>query len=724
METTMLSSGYVCSTVYSSFKSDPEKKLLGSLCNFGIREISSKEFTQPDEEQQQILAILSNQICRGFPTFCSLYVEQELIRVFGQYLETQEEKNETEFRFSISDCHKELLLKALCVIEPRWRNLARPMQDFSGSEQAQWLYHQFPDYMRQLVLPEREFQNGLVAGDERNFFRQRVDFALETYSGCRWILEVDGKQHQELSQAEKDNLRDDDLRNADWQLKRIKTSEIQNHPAVLSEFWQSLSQDEFLGITKENYTRPLWESDVGLAALHVALTPFAIARLQNVIVRLLQEGAISLRQSAWNVAVFEQDVACTALAFDDLFQLLRNLYVLLGKKESFPKVNLSVLNTEEFNRPVEWQIRSKNVHVSTIGEIGGKADPKYDIVLDISMLRRFGFEQLNEVQRSLCPEGTCVLIRSGYSLTPKRTVATAPPITYAISTGEQEASLTYFLQNLFRKKRFREGQISIIRRALSRKNTIGLLPTGAGKSLCYQLVTLLQPCMTLVIEPLRSLMIDQDTNLKKIGIDCSAFISSDLDAKEKDYVVKRMRRGEFQIVFVSPERLQIKKFRLDIEVLASEKPIGYAVIDEAHCVSEWGHDFRTSYLTLARTIRKFCKFRGMPPPFYALTGTASISVLTDVCAELEIDEKEREGAIITPITFDRPELNFRICNKVPSAQKFETLQKLFEEIQARFDIDENTLLTPNGENTYSGLLFCPHVRKTDFAVTKLKSKIG
>ena len=163
--------------------------------------------------------------------------------------------------------------------------------------------------------------------------------------------------------------------------------------------------------------------------------------------------------------------------------------------------------------------------------------------------------------------------------------------------------LRYFLKLIFRKEDFRPGQLPILNRALGLKSVIGLLPTGGGKSLTYQLAAMLQPGVTLVVDPLKGLMKDQYDGLLKTGIDCISYINSDITSnKEEAHRREQALTGsQIQILFLSPERLSIHRFR---EVLRSMRESGvyfsYGVIDEVHCVSEWGHDFRLAYLHLGR----------------------------------------------------------------------------------------------------------------------------
>ncbi|MCX7610433.1 MAG: protein kinase, partial [Ignavibacterium sp.] len=286
-------------------------------------------------------------------------------------------------------------------------------------------------------------------------------------------------------------------------------------------------------------------------------------------------------------------------------------------------------------------------------------------------------------------------------------IKTNIPVPYNFQNEQSsEEYLIYFLNNIFRFKKFRPGQLKIIRRALSLKNTVGLLPTGAGKSLCYQLIMFLQPAPIIIVEPIKSLIVDQLYNLKKFFIDRVNIITSDQSTSEREKVQQDFSKGRYLAIYVSPERFQSEKFRNYLTELVSKVPISYAVIDEAHCISEWGHDFRTSYLDLAKTIRKYCNHNGFIPTFYALTGTASEIVLRDILHDLEILD-EMKDAVIRNYTFDRSELSF-LVEKCNTNEKFTALIKILERISREFEVDEvEELFTNNGFG--AGLIFCPHV---------------
>lgn len=231
--------------------------------------------------------------------------------------------------------------------------------------------------------------------------------------------------------------------------------------------------------------------------------------------------------------------------------------------------------------------------------------------------------------------------------------------TFEYKTKKQKDALLYFLNNLFRKNIFRPGQEAIINRALVGKDVIGLLPTGGGKSLTFQLCAMLQPGVTIVVDPINSLMKDQFDKLIQNGITNTVFINSFNTKEEREENIKGLSEGKYSIVFVSPERFQIENFRTS---LLNCKNTGiyfsYAVIDEAHCVSEWGHDFRHVYLNLAQNLRRHCHSKEADLTIFGLTATASFDVLADVQRELNL--KEDSIVSLPAEAIDRKELNFNI----------------------------------------------------------------
>jgi ATP-dependent DNA helicase RecQ len=200
------------------------------------------------------------------------------------------------------------------------------------------------------------------------------------------------------------------------------------------------------------------------------------------------------------------------------------------------------------------------------------------------------------------------------------------------------------LKRWFGYDEFRPGQEEIIRTLLSGQDVLGIMTTGAGKSLCYQLPALMLPGMTLVISPLIALMQDQVQNLERRGIHCATFLNSSLTKRE---IVERMegiRNGRYKIVYIAPERIRSREFM----TLLSRTQVSLLVVDEAHCISEWGHDFRTDYLLIGSLRERIGQV-----PVMALTATATKEVQEDITVQLGIED----GARII-MGYDRPNLAF------------------------------------------------------------------
>ena len=202
------------------------------------------------------------------------------------------------------------------------------------------------------------------------------------------------------------------------------------------------------------------------------------------------------------------------------------------------------------------------------------------------------------------------------------------------------------LQKYFGYSAFRPGQEQLIDAILNGRDVFGIMPTGGGKSLCYQVPALMLPGVTLVVSPLISLMKDQVMALKNAGVN-AAYINSSLTHGQIGLAYRNMRVGMYKIIYVAPERLLTDGF---LETV-SELKISMLAVDESHCISQWGQDFRPSYVQIPEFVRHLPK----RPVVSAFTATATERVRQDVERLLELREPLR---IVTG--FDRPNLCFRV----------------------------------------------------------------
>lgn len=450
--------------------------------------------------------------------------------------------------------------------------------------------------------------------------------------------------------------------------------------------------------------KTLGSSNSQTAFDHLLLkTPMEMAKYHAVLVELLKSGCLSFAQTCWQFVINEPDrtkLTAIFLAFSSFRKLVVNFLKLLNI--DFPlKIKLAGINGEFYKN----FHRLEGVELSSMAELDDNA-------ISIS-------NDATDFSRSILKIKVSVAKTSGF-FQPKH--INLLPFQYETLSTDQEDALRFFLRSIFRKNDFREGQLKIIKRALSGKNTIGLLPTGHGKSLCYQLLNFVQPCSIIIIDPLKSLMIDQNLNLLKYGINHGGYISSDLSASEKREAFSKFLDLQTKMLFVSPERFQSEEFRVQLSEYSANNCVGYGVIDEAHCVSEWGHDFRTSYLVLSKTLRTYCNHKGRIPTIYALTGTASAAVLDDIVSDLEIRTDEKKDAVIRNISLDRPELDFRVYRS-SSSSKFDSLKEALADICEFYGIHQKDLFSKNGK-LYPGLIFTPHVGNTDFSVVELSLKLA
>ena len=220
------------------------------------------------------------------------------------------------------------------------------------------------------------------------------------------------------------------------------------------------------------------------------------------------------------------------------------------------------------------------------------------------------------------------------------------------SDGNAPADALATLKRYFGYDAFRPGQDRMVSAILSGHDALGVMPTGAGKSICYQVPALMLPGITFVVSPLVSLMGDQVRALKEVGARPS-YLNSSLTPGQQNTVLKRASEGWYQIMYVAPERLLEPRFLAFAQAAAAPGGIGVPLVavDEAHCVSQWGQDFRPSYLQISDFIRALPK----RPVVAAFTATATERVRADIAGMLQLRQPE---TVVTG--FDRANLYFGV----------------------------------------------------------------
>lgn len=355
----------------------------------------------------------------------------------------------------------------------------------------------------------------------------------------------------------------------------------------------------------------------------------AIARIQKTFIEAIISERLDTNKLEWKILIIEDNTSVAKISIEDFSETYHNLIAMTKDYDDMVLPKLSVCIKDNASSRME-----------------------YDAIIDISIDQLCNAKEVT-FSRFKVLNDCYFIVRSSEKVYEDRILYTNERINYKPFVEKDSygiyhkiedncSRLRYFLNLIFRKEDFRPGQLPILNRALQLKSVIGLLPTGGGKSLTYQLAAMLQPSVTLVVDPLKGLMKDQYDGLLHIGIDCISYINGDIT---KNYEEGRKRElaltgSQVQIMFLSPERLSIHRFR---DVLRSMRESGvyfsYGVIDEVHCVSEWGHDFRLAYLHLGRNLFNYVLPKEVEGEdnhisLFGLTATASFDVLADVEREL------------------------------------------------------------------------------------------
>lgn len=630
---------------------------LNTDCNFEIYNLPDGNV---EGEDYSIFCVLQNILQRGSVTGMSRYLKDQL--------GSKSYRSEERFHF-------------FSKFIPDWTGAIKGYEPTLRYPAADFYYNVVPDLFgncfQQMLIPEVKITD-IVYTEAKAFINQTVDFYLPQ---MKLVIEIDGSQHMSRSQAALDDKRDNLFRKSGVEIFRIQAKDIHNTDAYIYLKEYVAHYKDVLDEYEKSFTACLRFKNIA-----EQFQPVLAIRFQILLLELLKAGTISIGKTIKIAVKSTENCDYIKSSIDDLFIWLKNLYQLIGKRISQPETEIIV--TEHFN-----------------------AIPSDYIKIDISLCNKITNPKL--LHSDVIYVATCWNQEKDYY-----EVQTAEKLKYNFGDDSmydaedysnefgginaRRLALRFMLQNITHFDEFRHGQERIIINALEGRDTIGVLPTGSGKSLCYQLTILLQPGISFCICPIKALMIDQHRNLLDMQISRVQYIMSSQETEEREDILRNFSNRKYQLTFIAPERFQSEDFRNRIGIISKDDNnyFGYAVIDEVHCMSDWGHDFRPSYLNLVKTIRKYCG----DIILFGLTATASLNVLKNI--EIEFDLKDRRNIVSVP-EFTRQELNFDIDQCTVNNKS----SVLIEKLTLWKDIDDDVFM-PNGKETRCGIVFTPNVNKT------------
>lgn len=614
----------------------------GTKESFVILNNTSKDKRELTNVEYGLFCVIQNIIQRGTPTEPSIFLKEKLGII-------PEELNPL---YLIDDT------------VTKWKKLIKGDDEHVDYPAIEFFEKLLPQYLgeysfvKNLIIPEADFADILL--NDTVLCGQQVDFYLPQ---TKTVFEIDGNSHESSSQTLKDTMRDTALTRNKIQVIRIKTENIKKNTTKLAN-----ELEEFKKKIKDNPVIDQYKSDLMVSRDDIRIKYDAVIRLQILLLSCLKNGKLHLGDKKWNFHIQNSDIPqleyLLSLAYEDLKCWANTIAKLLKISLKFPE--FSIVNEAS----------------------------KDTFILDFGMFKRY----TDEIEENR----NCTYIRTDYFMESNYyEVAFADSLQYQLRIGGEESdlpNLQYLLKNFFGFDEFRDGQLQIIMNVLERNDTIGILPTGTGKSLCYQYASLLQPGVSIVVVPIISLMIDQKRSMDQKHMTRTNLISSQLRGEEKSKILAEFQQGQYQLLWMAPERFQNEDFRKSLSGINRTMNFSLAVIDEVHCLSEWGHDFRVSYLTLIRTLRAHCPEACL----LGLTATASQAVLEDLKAEFEND-----GSGIKALTsMNRNELMFKRIKVESRENKFERIKQVIKEVENIYQTD---LSKQDGKDSRCGLVFCPTV---------------
>lgn len=542
--------------------------------------------------------------------------------------------------------------------------------------------------------------------------RRRIDFLLNTNDG-RYALKIAGysSSQQDAESAKEERVRQRELSREGYRYMPFSFRDIRSGRAEAGLTDLAVDDPVLFSLLRERI-RPIRQPTdlpvLGTLELLLRQLPQWFPEYQKAVLTILHD--LGNKQHL-KLVDFEPELPLLPLAVADILSLLERVGELYGPPVSLPTIELHCVRpqNEELYRTLldryplwnaafpdaSTQGVTLHVHLGDTGPVDG------DHVFATS-------GNPNAPRGALVPEK---LASFSAPLISEVGVPFAKDVTPA---SVERHLLDYFARRFFTVPEVRPEQAQLIERALKGQSGLGILPTGFGKSLVFQLYALIVPRTTLVISPLKALIRDQLHSMHRLGLTGVDAITGADSPAVKDRKMAAFRARKIRLLYISPERLQIKAFYDELRDSMANTPIGAVVVDEAHCVSEWGHDFRPAYLQIGQLRDQLARVSGRSIPLLGLTATASELVRKDIRSVLNLPP----DSVVQLSSSDRPNLSLSV-HPIDSKFKSDVLTELLTKtLPATLKLAPNELI-PRGKSPpykHAGVVFAvyanPHGRGT------------
>lgn len=653
-----LQAGFFINAIINEFvkekKDEKIKNLLHNLSHFDL-EVNTE---LSEKNKDSVVAVLNNIVSRGLPTFPSTFIED---RIANTFIKTKKISCSEKFAYKFVNSElEEEIIRSLYIIDPRFNTNDIPQSYFSDNQTEYKLLTDFLPYnigtfFVQLLSKNRSvksiFENStnndkFISIENEKFYGKKYDYSLE----LPYLINNKAGLNIEITSA-KDSFNKDfkaeeklhkKLSQINWN-DNISLSDLSESSDSELDTLLNFSFDEFFDILRKNYKSPLYDTNFGLDAMQIALTPLAISRIQKTVLQLILSDKLKLSNQSWKICVIERDVPAAFLAFEDLKLHFEKLFKLEGLKRKFPKIDLSIYYTPEFEEA--------ELNILYQGKIDSieNFDPKeeYDLLIDLSILHRsnFDFEKIDNNSKIVAK------VRSAQFIEKQRSFISAPKILYraylfdktnkTYREKEQENntkdSLNFLFRNIFHREKLTFLQLKFLLKILTNQNSLTVVPANEQKEVIYKFASMLQPGISLVITPLMSGLKFQLDDLIENMIDGASYYSASTQkVRDKYEALNKLKKGESLFNYITPDRLHLPDFRHVLkETFANNITISQIIIDQAHCASEWSHDFRPLYATIYNNF-KIISENNKIPQFVCLTETSSYDVLKDIKQKFKV----------------------------------------------------------------------------------------